>query len=122
MDRRAATDRTGTLQAAALQPAPRATPSDEGWQGGHRPAVGRRGQRMVATGRPAPAVAGLPFIMAGGALDIASHAGAALPLGAGVATAGHLLVLAGMVLTLAGALTAAARRPGACRGGHEEES
>jgi hypothetical protein len=121
MDRRAATDRTGTPEAAALQPAPCTTPSPEG-ERGRRPAVGRRGQRMVATGRPAPAVVGLPFIMAGGALDIASHAGAALPLGAGVATAGHLLVLAGMVLTLAGALTAAARRPGARRGGHEEES
>jgi hypothetical protein len=110
MSEGAATDRTGTLQAAALQPALRATPSDEGWQGGHRPAVGRRGQRVVATGRPAPAVAGLPLIITGGALDIAYHAGAALPLGADVATAGHLLVLAGMILTLAGIVTAAVRR------------
>ncbi len=110
MSEQAATDRTGTPQVAALQPAPRATPVDERWQGGRRPAVGRRGQRVVATGRPAPAVAGLPFIITGGALDLAYHAGAALPPGA--APLGHLLVLVGMVLTLIGVLTAAVRRSG----------
>lgn len=109
MDGRAATGRTGTPQAAALQPAPWTTPSPEG-ERGRRPAVGRRGQRVVATGRLALAVAGLPFIMTGGALDIASHAGATLPRGAGGATAGHLLVLAGMILTLTGIVTAAVRR------------
>ncbi len=111
MSGRAATDRIGTPQGHGPYPAPvpRATPSREG-ERGHRPAGGRRGQRVVATGRLAPAVAGLPLIILGGTLDLAYHAGAAVPPGA--ATLGHLLVLVGMVLTLIGVLTAAARRSG----------
>ncbi len=81
---------------------------------------GRRGWRVATAGRLVLPVTGLPLILAGGVVDLAYHAGLALPLAA--AEFGHLAVLAGMVLTLAGALTAAARRPGVRRGGHEEES
>lgn len=84
------------------------TPGTAG--GSRRPASGRRGWRVATAGRPALAVAGLPLLLAGGVVDLVSHAGVALPSAA--AGAGHLVVLVGMILTLAGVLTAANRRSG----------